>query len=78
MENKETLEEAADRIVIESNIPYDFSKELLKIAQWQEERMYSKQDLEKAYNLGVQAMDECGVYSRAMCDWDKIKKQFNK
>jgi hypothetical protein len=37
MENKETLEQVAERIVIESNIPYDFSNELIKIAKWQKE-----------------------------------------
>jgi len=52
MKLKETLEEAAERIVIESNIPYDFSNELIKMAKWQQERMYSEEDLKEAFIEG--------------------------
>jgi hypothetical protein len=37
MGKNETLEQVAERIVIESNVPYDFSNELIKIAKWQKE-----------------------------------------
>jgi len=78
MSNKETLEEAAfhySKNKINKNTSLlDFTKG----AKWQAERMYTLQDLEKAYDLGVQAMNERGVYSRAMCDWDEVKQQFKK
>lgn len=40
---KETLEEAAERINCESNIPYDITNELIAMAKWQAERMYSEE-----------------------------------
>jgi hypothetical protein len=42
---QETLEEAAERINCESNIPYDFTSELITMAKWQQERMYSEEDM---------------------------------
>jgi cytosine/adenosine deaminase-related metal-dependent hydrolase len=48
-------------------------------AKWQEKRMYSEEELERAYDLGVEQCIKRGcVYVRAMNDWDDIKEQFKK
>jgi len=56
---QETLEEVAERIVRDAGIPYDFSEELLEIAKWQAERMYSEKDMiaivEKSRETGLTA-----------------------
>jgi hypothetical protein len=78
MKNKETLEEAAEKWFKEIGGEASFMKAIEFGAKWQAERMYTLQYLEKAYDLGVQAMNERGVYSRAMCDWDEVKQQFKK
>jgi cytosine/adenosine deaminase-related metal-dependent hydrolase len=51
----------------------------IKGAKWQEKRMYSEEELERAYDLGVEQCIKRGcVYVRAMNDWDDIKQQFKK
>jgi hypothetical protein len=44
----------------------------------QAERMYSEEDLAKAYDLGVKQAIKRGIESRAWADWDDIKEQFKK
>jgi hypothetical protein len=88
MSNKETLEEAAKKSFGEiwASLTTEQSeylkgyidRQIDMAKRRQAERMYTLQDLEKAYDLGVQAMNERGVYSRAMCDWDEVKQQFKK
>jgi hypothetical protein len=75
---QETLEQAAEIWFKEIGRDASFMKAIEFGANYQAERMYTLQDLEKAYDLGVQAMNERGVYSRAMCDWDEVKQQFKK
>ncbi len=56
----ETIEQAAERIVSESNIPYDFSNELIKMAQWQSDRLYSEEELRKGlWELGDFLFNNC-------------------
>jgi hypothetical protein len=87
---KETLEEVAERIYQERfHNPYleevggiDIKSAMIKLANWQKEqdkKMYSEEDLQKAFDCGVeQCVKRGGVYSRAITDWDEIKKQFKK
>jgi hypothetical protein len=54
MENKETLEEAAFRMYPKSSIP---RKLFIRGAKWQAERMYSEEDLRKAFLDGQENVD---------------------
>ena len=49
MKNKETLEDFAERLCPNKQVEYDM---ILEGAKWQQERMYSEDDLEKAYKDG--------------------------
>ena len=61
MVNKETLEEAAERIS-KTNSVYetaqdDFYHGFINGAKWQQERMYSEEDLREAFNQGQENID---------------------
>jgi hypothetical protein len=64
----------------ENTYPIEASKiDFIAGAKWQEKRMYSEEELERAYDLGVEQCIKRGcVYVRAMTDWDDIKEQFKK
>jgi hypothetical protein len=81
MKNKETIEEAAERLYPTNIIlDYDTNEDIRMIwtdgAKWQAERMYSEEDLRKAiltsFLLGV----DRGIYSKEK--EDKIIEQFKK
>jgi hypothetical protein len=45
----------------------------------QDKDNYSEEDLQKAFDMGVeQCVKRGGVYSRAITDWNEIKEQFKK
>jgi hypothetical protein len=66
MTNKETLEEAAERIYQEDfNNPYleeirrkNIKDAMIKLAKWQSERLYSEKDLRTAYFSGIKTTGE--------------------
>ena len=52
---QETLEEAAERLFPDSSI----QKRIFKIgAKWQQERMYSEEEMLQALNIGFTSTDE--------------------
>jgi len=57
----------------------DIANAILRVIQDKAEKLLDKeqQQIAKAYDLGVEAMHQRGgVVSRALCDWDEIKKEF--
>jgi hypothetical protein len=62
MENKETLEEAAERLfkefqienpIVPNNHIRPFKLGFIKSAKWQQKRMYIEEDLRNAYRWGT-------------------------
>jgi hypothetical protein len=76
---QETLEEVAERIVRDAGIPYDFSEELLEIAKWQAERMYSEEEVKKiAEEVRWQAIGDPIEFTKNFNKWfSQFKKQNN-
>jgi hypothetical protein len=50
--NKETLEEAAERYIAEDN-NNRYYNDFIAGAKWQQERMYSEEELKQAFNKGM-------------------------
>jgi hypothetical protein len=50
MENKETLEEFAERLCPNKQVEYDM---IIEGAKWQAERSYSEEDIKFAYEQGA-------------------------
>jgi hypothetical protein len=84
MENEETLEEAAERILLGEDLDlsdYDkhhILKAMLSIAKWQQEQdknTYSEQDMKHAFFSGCQS--ERQFKPRMKC-WEEFIEQFKK
>ena len=62
--NKETLEEAAEINCESITHPYcDREKSMfIKGAKWQQERMYSEEDMREAFRQGMDNMDYSEMY----------------
>jgi len=75
MKNKETLEEAAERYLrssIERN-QYGYELSFIDGAKWQQEKMYSEEDIARAFNEGM-AYETIGNYIRGE-EWVKTHKK---
>ena len=77
MKNKETLEDFAERLCPNKQVEYDM---ILEGAKWQQERMYSEDDLEKAYKDGGRnEYDFINKYHcKARISFDKWFENFKK
>jgi aryl-alcohol dehydrogenase-like predicted oxidoreductase len=58
MDNKETLEEAAENYSLDKGEQLDF----IVGAKWQQERSYSEEDMKKAFEDGQENMDYSEMY----------------
>ena len=75
--NKETLEQAADRLTSYYTIPAikkTHIESFTKGAKWQQERMYSEEDLRNAYRHGIQANYGTEKHFNEWFEQFKIKK----
>ena len=76
--SKETIEEAAERLKIKWEI--DRPSDFIKGATWKAERMYSEEDIRKAFNDGQDNLDHNpieGWYAKLTeSEWfEQFKKQ---
>ena len=74
---QETLEEAALKY---SSEPQYFGKEsgFRTGAKWQQERMYSEEDMRKAYNQGIDDSFDMGFSSKDDTNFNAFIEQFKK
>ena len=74
---EETLEEAALKY---SSEPQYFGKEsgFRTGAKWQQERMYSEEDMRKAYNQGIDDSFDMGFSSKDDTNFNAFIEQFKK
>ena len=83
---KETLEEAAERIY--PNAGYDdemwcdsgelFREKFIEGAKWMQERMYSAEDMRKAYDQGIDDSFDIGFSNKDDTNFNKWFEQFKK
>lgn len=72
--SKETIEEAAERLKIKWEI--DRTSDFIKGAAWQAERMYSEEDMRKAFQEGVFNYKGLEFGEKRFDNWfDQFKKQ---
>lgn len=85
MENKETLEEAAERIYQEDfNTPYleevrrkNIKDAMIKLAKWQAERMYSEEDMRFSFEAGIRKSNSSKKHSECWQEWIEQFKRNN-
>jgi O-methyltransferase involved in polyketide biosynthesis len=61
---QETLEEAAENHAKIFQFPFDCdpAETFIAGAKWQQERMYSEEDMKKAFNAGEENVNNCYTY----------------
>ena len=74
---KETLEKAAERLY--TGIDRQVDRMLfINGAKWQQERMYSEEDMRKAYDQGIDDSFDIGFSSKDDINFNVFIKQFKK
>ena len=90
--NKETLEEAAEKefplldtkwcrtgACEEENLHLlGHRRSFIKGAKWQQERMYSEEDMRKAYDQGIDDSFDIGFSNKDDTNFNKYFEQFKK
>ena len=78
--NKETLEEAAEKFADDCTLVSDAAayKGFIDGAKWQQERMYSAEDMRKAYDQGIDDSFDIGFSNKDDANFNKWFKQFKK
>jgi hypothetical protein len=78
MENKqETLEEAAEKY--ENKDQHQRSKlDFIEGAKWQQERMYSEENMRKAYDQGIDDSFDIGFSDKDDANFNEFIEQFKK
>jgi hypothetical protein len=78
---QETLEEAIKREyeTRKFNSDFPFDPQSFKLgAKWQQERMYSEEDMRKAYNQGIDDSFDMGFSSKDDTNFNAFIEQFKK
>ncbi len=81
MKDKETLEQAAERLYqkgLKDDLSLSFHDGVNFGAKWQAERMYSEEDLEEAFKAGREGDMAFNTESPKYWDFDEWFKQFKK
>ena len=74
---EETLEEAAENY--ENKDQHQRSKlDFIEGAKWQQKRMYSEEDMRKAYNQGIDDSFDMGFSSKDDTNFNAFIEQFKK
>ena len=78
--NKETLEEAAEKFADDCTLVSDAAayKGFIDGAKWQQERMYSAEDMRKAYDQGIDDSFDIGFSNKDDTNFNKWFEQFKK
>ena len=72
---KETLEEAAEKYWVKQ--PYN-EDAFIEGAKWQQERMYSEEDMRKAYDQGIDDSFDIGFSNKDDANFNEFIEQFKK
>ena len=72
---KETLEEAAEKYWVKQ--PYN-EDAFIEGAKWQQERMYSEEDMRKAYDQGIDDSFDIGFSNKDDANFNEFIEQFKR